>query len=69
VITLTGTSRNRDGEWLRVSLHGSWVADVRRPADLAEFFPLHALRIEVNTRPKPVAPVLELSVIIEYKIE
>lgn len=33
LIHLTATSGNRDGEWLRVSYRGLWVADVRTPAE------------------------------------
>ena len=40
VIKLTGTSRNRDGEWLRVKQHGSHLADVRSVEELARYFDL-----------------------------
>jgi ribose 5-phosphate isomerase len=40
VIKLTGTSRSRDGEWLRVKQHGIHVADVRSVEELAVYFDL-----------------------------
>jgi hypothetical protein len=40
VIKLTGTSRNRDGEWLRVKQHGSHLADVRSIEELANYVDL-----------------------------
>jgi hypothetical protein len=43
VIHLAATSGNRDGEWLRVSYRGLWVADVRTPAELERWFPLASL--------------------------
>jgi hypothetical protein len=43
VIHLTATSGNRDGEWLRVALHGWWVADVRTVAELARWIDLAEL--------------------------
>jgi hypothetical protein len=39
-ITLSGTPDNRDGQWLRVSLHGFHVADVRTVAELEQWFVL-----------------------------
>jgi hypothetical protein len=47
VIHLTATSDNRDGEWLRVSYCGVWVADVRSPGELEQWFPLASLEEEV----------------------
>lgn len=47
VIHLTATSGNRDGEWLRVSYCGVWVADVRSPGELEQWFPLASLEEEV----------------------
>jgi hypothetical protein len=35
VIRLTAAGNGRDGEWLRVSRHGTHVADVRTVAELA----------------------------------
>jgi hypothetical protein len=43
VIQLAGTSRNRDGQWLRVRYHGYHVADVRSVAELEKYFPLDEL--------------------------
>jgi hypothetical protein len=40
VITLTGTSRNRDGEWFRVKQHGIHLADVRSVEELAAYLDL-----------------------------
>lgn len=40
VIRSEGTNGNRDGEWLRVSQYGSWVADIRTPAELTQWFSL-----------------------------
>lgn len=40
VIHLSSTTDHRDGEWLRVSLHGSHVADVRTVAELEPDGPL-----------------------------
>jgi hypothetical protein len=38
--TLSATSDKRDGEWLRVSYRGRWVADVRGVAELEQWFPI-----------------------------
>jgi hypothetical protein len=43
VIHLSSTPDHRHGAWLRVSLHGSHVADVRTVAKLAQWFPLAEL--------------------------
>jgi hypothetical protein len=43
VIHLSSTPDHRDGEWLRVSLHGSHVAGVRTVAELEQWFPLAGL--------------------------
>jgi hypothetical protein len=43
VIRLSSTPDHRDGEWLRVSLHGVHVADVRTVAQLEQWFPLAEL--------------------------
>jgi hypothetical protein len=43
VVHLSGTPDHRDGEWLRVSLHGFHVANVRTPAELEQWFPLAEL--------------------------
>jgi len=43
VIHLSSTPDHRDGEWLRVSLHGSHVADVRSVAELEQWFPVAGL--------------------------
>lgn len=40
VVVLAGTPDRHDGEWLRVTQYGSWVADVRTVAELAQWFPL-----------------------------
>jgi hypothetical protein len=40
VIKLTGTSRNRDGQWFRVSQHGSHLVDVRSVDELAQYVDL-----------------------------
>jgi hypothetical protein len=40
VIKLTGTSRNRDGEWFRVKQHGIHLADVRSVDELAQYIDL-----------------------------
>jgi hypothetical protein len=40
VVRLSGTSGNRDGEWLRVSQHGYHTAGVRGVAELERWFPL-----------------------------
>jgi hypothetical protein len=40
VVHLTGTTDKRDGERLRVSYHGWWVADVRSVAELEQWFPV-----------------------------
>jgi hypothetical protein len=50
VVHLTGTPDRRDGEWLRVTQYGSWVADVRSVADLERYFPLASLGPEVLAR-------------------
>ena len=46
VVQLNGTPDHRDGEWLRVRLHGSWVADVGSPAELEQWFSLASLDLE-----------------------
>ncbi len=43
VIHLSSTPDHRDGEWLRVGLHGVHVADVRTVAELEQWFPLAEL--------------------------
>jgi hypothetical protein len=43
IVHLENTPDRRDGEWLRVTLHGSWVANVRTPADLERYFRLSEL--------------------------
>jgi hypothetical protein len=40
VVHLSGTSDKRDGEWLRVSYCGWWVADVQSVAELERWFPV-----------------------------
>jgi hypothetical protein len=50
VITLSLTSGNRDGTWLRICRHGYHVADVRTIEELADYVPLEGLE-----------PALELS--------
>jgi hypothetical protein len=40
VVHLSVTSDKRDGEWLRVSYCGWWVADVRTVAELEQWFPV-----------------------------
>lgn len=43
VIELAATPTGRDGLWLRVSQYGFWVADVRTPGELEQWFPLAQL--------------------------
>jgi hypothetical protein len=43
VVSLTGTPDHHDGDWLRVTYLGSWVADVKTPEELARYFPLDEL--------------------------
>jgi hypothetical protein len=38
VVHLSVTPNHRDGEWLRVSCRGWWVADVRSVAELEQWF-------------------------------
>jgi hypothetical protein len=40
VVDLSVTPDKRDGEWLRVSYRGWWVADVRSVAELEQWFPV-----------------------------
>jgi hypothetical protein len=40
VITLTGTSRNRDGQWFRVSQYGAHLVDVRSVDELERYVDL-----------------------------
>ena len=40
VMTLTGTSRNRDGEWFRLKQHGWHLVDVRSVEELAQYIDL-----------------------------
>jgi hypothetical protein len=46
VIELTGTPDHHDGQWIRVSQYGFWVADVRTITGLERWFPLAELTKE-----------------------
>jgi hypothetical protein len=48
VVHVTGTG-NHDGEWLRVRQYGYWTADVRSPAELAQWLELDSLEEETLT--------------------
>ena len=50
VVSLTGTPDHHDGTWLRVCLYGSFVADVRTPAELERYFPLDELEPSLTGR-------------------
>jgi hypothetical protein len=43
VVTLECTPDHRDGTWLRITLYGSHVADVRSVAELERYVPLDQL--------------------------
>jgi hypothetical protein len=43
VVELAGTPDRHDGTWIRVRLHGFFVADVRTVAELEQWFPLAEL--------------------------
>jgi hypothetical protein len=43
IVHLSGTPDNRDGEWLRVSQHRFWTADVRTVDELEQWFALAEL--------------------------
>lgn len=47
VVHLTGTPDHNDGERLRVTQYGSWVADVRTVGELAQWFELSDLEPEL----------------------
>jgi hypothetical protein len=40
LVRLSMTSRDGDGQWIRLKEHGFHVADVRTPDELAEFIDL-----------------------------
>jgi hypothetical protein len=43
VVQLSCTPNHRDGEWLRLTQYGSWVADVRTVAELQQWVDLAEL--------------------------
>jgi hypothetical protein len=43
LVRLNGTPNHGDGEWLRLTRFGFWVADVRTVAELADFVSLDRL--------------------------
>jgi hypothetical protein len=55
VITLSGTPDKRDGQWLRVALHGVHVADVRSVAELTQWFPLAELEDDALSLARPLS--------------
>jgi hypothetical protein len=46
IVHLENTPNHRDGTWIRVTRYGSWVADLREPAELEQFFSLTELEPE-----------------------
>jgi hypothetical protein len=40
VVRLSGAPDHHDGDWLRLCQYGSWVADVRSPAELDQWVAL-----------------------------